>query len=497
MNTRRWIGVLIAASLAFVSLGCEGDTGPEGPQGPEGPEGPPGPEPELTEFTYLGNFGEPCLHCHATTVENWEATNHELAYDALGSDQDNLYCLQCHTTGFDSEVQFGDTEIAPGNRGPDEFGYDDYFGVDTEEAAERRAALEGVQCEACHGPMGPDFNAHEPLISFSTHSVAGVSTSLCYKCHGRQIEEWLESGHSQAAGGDIVAFNAEHYAHIASCQPCHTSEGFIRANDPVFLTYEFGEEVSFIGCPTCHDPHVGEETEGNEFQLRSISPVEVMYTGPGLDPGDPGVPRMEGYGAAQTCAQCHHARRTTSTGESGVLNQIASGYSHFGPHGSPQMDMFIGAGSYEIAGYAYDGDHSHQATGCVKCHMVRDTLLHGETVPHPFHRFEPAVGNCLPCHTLTDFDYNGVQTAVRGKLDQIAQSLGWLDAADFGANFADASLNAAMDTRCREVAYPAMFVYEDGSFGVHNPDYANSLLDNAIQYYADEGLVAADCPTIP
>ncbi|NIO64794.1 MAG: hypothetical protein GTO28_04525 [Gammaproteobacteria bacterium] len=39
-----------------------------------------------------------------------------------------------------------------------------------------------------------------------------------------------------------------------------------------------------------------------------------------------------------------------------------------------------------------------------------------------------------------------------------------------------------MPTWQREVAYAAIFVINDGSLGVHNPEYANSLLDNAIAY---------------
>ena len=32
------------------------------------------------------------------------------------------------------------------------------------------------------------------------------------------------------------------------------------------------------------------------------------------------------------------------------------------------------------------------------------------------------------------------------------------------------------------LAYAAFFIYDDGSLGIHNPAYANSLLDNAIAY---------------
>jgi len=189
---------------------------------------------------------------------------------------------------------------------------------------------------------------------------------------------------------------------------------------------------------------------------------------------------MEGYGAAQTCAQCHHARRNASN----VTGQIANGNAHFGPHGSPQMDMFIGSGCYEIPSYAYDRTHSHQNIddACVKCHMVREVLLHGELQDHSFHTFTPDVGNCAPCHTgIPDFNVDGVQVAIQGKLNQLAVLFGYTDWGNLQATL-DAD-NGAMSSWQREALYAGVFVSNDGSHGVHNPDYAMALLDNAIAYY--------------
>ncbi len=456
--------------LAFAMIGCEGE------EGPQGPAGPPGDDATVSPYTYLGNGGEDCMHCHATTVSSWHGTNHYNAYtDLEAADQDNPYCVKCHTTGWDSEVAYGDTTIT--TYGPDTTGFDDYFGKDTEEAAMRRAALAGVQCEACHGPMGPEFNAHKPEMSFATRSEDGESLSLCAPCHNGQLEEWTESGHGAPVDGDHDAFNEEHYAHISSCNGCHTSEGFIRDNDPAFANYEFGEDVSFIGCVTCHDPHAGT----NEHQVRTTGMVEVEYH-PGYEDGDPEVASMSGYGAAQVCAQCHHGRRDTDNVESQILN----GYAHFGPHSSPQMDMFLGAGSYELpdsTGYStYESSHAHQNVedACVECHMVREEIVHGELQDHSFHTFQPTAGNCEPCHTVEDFDVNGVQTDVMAKMDDLAVLLGYTDTADFDANFNSQADGVTVAER--QAAYALVFVMSDGSYGVHNPHYTMDLLDNAIDY---------------
>lgn len=476
-------GLLLVLVAALALMGCEGDQGPMGPEGAEGPQGPPGPPGGTSEFTYLGGSGESCQHCHAGTVGQVELTHHSEAYADLAEKQssaDNPYCLQCHTTGWDSPIGYGETEIT--TYGDDLFGYDDYFGVEGDLAASRRASLEGVQCESCHGPMGPEFNSHRPLISFSDHMVGETSTSLCAKCHGGQLDEWATSGHANVVGGDIDLFNEEHYAHNSSCDYCHTSEGFIKANDPSYADYEFPEEQSFIGCVTCHDPHAGAAGSGNASQLRAVGPQEVLYDA-ATDPGDAERPRMEGYGTAQTCVQCHHARRDNAN----VAGQIANGSGHMGPHGSPQMDMFIGAGSYVIAGEEYDTTHYHQniENACVSCHMVRETLLHGELQDHSFHSFTPEVGSCntTGCHTTwTDFTVrDAYQATTLAKLDELAGKFGFTDWAAFDEGWD--STDAAVEVWQREAAYAGFFVANDGSMGVHNPSYARDLLQNAIDYY--------------
>ena len=344
MTTRHLMktAAFLLLTLPLLLAGCEGD---QGPAGPPGAQGPPGEDANIFEYTYIGDQGETaCVHCHANVIEQVLDTGHNHAYTGLDADsQTNPYCLQCHTTGWDRHVDFGSDEWMTATN-PDSNGYDDYFGVDGTEAADRRAALEGVQCENCHGAMGPNLLDHAPEISFATidsHDPEAVTAedfvSQCYPCHSTQFEGpagdfdggYGISGHASAAGGDLDAFNEEHYAHVASCQGCHTSEGFIAANDAAFATYDFGHTVNFIGCVTCHDPHMGEEGDGNVAQLRNVGSSTLAYTFP-YAPDDAEAPTMSGYGTGQLCAQCHKGRRDNAN----VANQIANGYAHFGPHHS-------------------------------------------------------------------------------------------------------------------------------------------------------------------
>ena len=171
-----------------------------------------------------------------------------------------------------------------------------------------------------------------------------------------------------------------------------------------------------------------------------------------------------------------------------VQSQIANGYAHFGPHSSPQMDMFIGYGSYEIPGFTYTGRYDQDPTthfsgtenACVNCHMAP---AEGEThTPHFFYAGGPEWNGCTDCHSASSAEglYNSLRTQVEGKLDQIAVLLGFTDRDDFAANFD--SQAAGVTVVQREAAYAAVFVMDDGSHGVHNPAYAVGLLDNAIAY---------------
>lgn len=485
----RKLPFLLMLVVPLVLAGCEGDPGPAGPQGPEGPEGPPGHDGIVSEYTFVGTAGTPCLHCHATVVNNVLTTKHNQAYaDLEGEDAENPYCLQCHTTGWDSPIAYGETEIL--NPGPDLNGFDNYWGVETELAAERRADLAGVQCESCHGAMGPTFNDHAPPV-LTMATVVGPNfpediVSPCYPCHSTQFseDEYLVSGHGTVLDGDLEAFQDEFST--ASCAVCHTSEGFVKYADPDYATWT-PEEYNFIGCVTCHDPHQGAEGGGNVAQLRKLSAQPVIYNLP-YDPDN--IPAMDGYGPGQLCAQCHHARRDNAN----VTGQINNGTQRFGPHASPQMDTFIGYGCYEIPGKTYDRTHSHQnvETACVQCHMRREVVLHGELQEHSFHSFAPDPANCARCHPgLTDFDFGNGQTEVIALMDELAAKYGY---ASYTAMVA-ATTEGGWDNRGvgvtvwqREAAYALFFLNADASKGAHNPDYAKSLLQNAIDYY-DEHVV--------
>ena len=397
----KWLTTIAMPFVFLFFMGCEGPEGQKGEQGEAGPQGPGVPE-----YTYLGDDANTCNHCHGENVSMWMGTGHHEAYDALAAigQNEDPYCLQCHTTGWDSEVTYeGDEPII--TPGPDLYGFDDYWPPETAEDSMRIEALKNVQCESCHGSMGPTIYDHSPTLNWTTRLISGEESSMCAKCH-EQVEEWHESGHGsvlETHDMTIEEFNEEWNA-FSSCWECHTAEGFASLYDGYWAAEGRPEEAHLIGCQTCHDPH----DATNDHQLRSLDDYSVNYN---LEY----AATFSGYETAQICVQCHHARRDNEN----VLGQIEEGYEHFGPHPSPQMDMYLGSGSYEIEGYDYDRLHAHQniEEACVTCHMeMRD---HDDPLGWKGgHDFEASAATCTEtagCHTATmpDFDYSGVVTRLQ------------------------------------------------------------------------------------
>jgi hypothetical protein len=406
--------------------------------------------------SYLGDNENRCGHCHEATVESYHGTNHAGAWQTLVDDavETNRYCIQCHVTGYDDIVDFGGNVTT---HGQDNGGYDQ----------NPSSALRNVQCEACHGAMGPSFASHNPEVQ------GALRGETCNRCHS-QNEEYNTSGHGRSieTAGSHEEFLVE-FNH-APCKDCHTSEGFIALNDPQW-TGRTTDEAWQITCATCHDVH-GKE---NDSYLRGLAAFPIVYGGPefpdGLD--------IDNWGKGQLCGQCHHARRT----ESNVMGQINNGSQRPGPHESPQADMVAGYGSYEIPGYTYERESAHRPDVvigessledmCVKCHIY--VIPFGEPDgPYHGHNFVPDVRACNSCHATPDnFDYHNKRTEIDGLMTTLYNML---PQNGTGGLMPYDTLNWTRPQR--EAGYAWFFVTNEKSHGVHNYTYAHSLLTNAIDY---------------
>ncbi len=501
---KKWLRPLPAMVLTGIMLvGCAGEDGAVGPAGPIGPAGPTGADgqdgqdgqngqdgEDLYAWAWVGNNGSSCYTCHSETVTEWTGTGHPNAFATLeaAGQSNNPYCLQCHTLGWDAPVAYGDTTIT--DHGMFDGGYDDFWPAADEADTARLHALQGVQCESCHSSMGPNLYGHSPEISFATNPAEG-DDAACATCHEGQMEEWLGGAHDHLGknpGVTIEDYSAEWNS--GSCWTCHGTQGFLAAYDPDYTgtTPVSGATLNQVGCVTCHDPHNGT----NEAQLRTVADYSTVYV-----PAGGTATTFTGRANSQLCAQCHHARRTLTNVNDQVFSNASGVFSLLrGPHESPQMDMFLGAGSYEIPGFTYNRTamHNNVPDPCVTCHMEA-SAPHGYTIHD--HSFEASLTACQSCHngaTSFDIDFGGVNGV--GGQTEVANLMGQIEdyfTAQFGFTVPTDSLSSTTftsavlhpewtNTAWREAVYCYLFVKNDGSMGVHNPAYAKSLLTNALNY---------------
>jgi hypothetical protein len=419
--------------------------------------------------SYLGTDAASCGHCHGATVAQWMTTPHSVAFDTLTTEERNSpYCLQCHTTGFTDRYDSHDVLL---ERGPNNGGYNN----------NPLPALQSVQCEQCHGPMGPNPALHVPDL------LGPLAATPCANCHAA-YPDYITTGHylARANHGGQAGFYAEWSRPGSDCKNCHFSEGFLIQHDPDWANRTIDPAtVQPVICATCHDPHEVTPAD-NESELRTIAAVKLPYTAVTQDSFV-----VNGLGKGQLCAQCHHSRKNHDQ----ITAQFPNGNAFPGPHDSPQTDMLVGQGDWEVAGsqaISRESQHSFLTNGCVDCHMI-DRENADPAHMDPVHTMLPQLGQCIVCHPgATDFNINGIQTEIHHLLDSLGTYLPPVGS----PTVMDSTNNPAWTPEMRQAGWTWYFVANDKSFGVHNRDYARTILLNAIDYIrahsSQEVLAAAE-----
>jgi hypothetical protein len=293
----------------------------------------------------------------------------------------------------------------------------------------------------------------------STMSLAEAQeTPPCNECHNNtsliqgKETQWEDSLHGT---GDAYLRSTS-----AGCAGCHSGGGF---SDRIALG-QHPNQVT-VGdpnptrqdCRTCHQVHTS--YTGTDWALETTAPVSLYaITGKTFDGGN-----------GNLCASCHQPRAKAPTGVDGTVTNISS---HWGPHHGPQSSMMLGTGGAGTAGEGTSAAHyQYVENTCVDCHM-------GSTDNHTY---EPNVATCKVCHTTaTNFDVNGVQTTVQGKLDQLQTLLVNAGLLACDAEGCHPAVTSAPENQAYALWNWIYVANEDGSKGVHNPDYTISLLDASI-----------------
>ena len=427
--------------------------------------------------TYLGQSHYLCALCHADKTNAYAQTDHATAFKRAitgeSTDHFNQNCISCHSLGYDTTAGatnggFDDIAAQIGWTFPATFSPTNWSEMNT-----NLQAKANVQCENCHGPA-------------STHMISGgitnaidvtLSAGTCGQCHDSLTHhvknyEWGQSMH---ATGYVFRFSG-------SCQPCHSSKGFIETWDPYYVATNKvprGTEQEGIACAACHDPH----TVGmGEHQLRNI-PQATLSNGV--------VVTSAIAGTGVLCMNCHHARANNGV----VVSNLAS--SSISPHHSTQADLLLGENGHE---YGLDLPSSRHllavSNSCLGCHkqMLEGTQWTNELTHVGGHTFRVSWDSgtvdtnddvhvtevCSVCHVEEgtfnfggeDYDRDGtvegIQSEVDGLLEQLANLLPPAGPA--------VTVTTGYTLSQRKAAWNYFYILEDQSRGVHNPKYATALL---------------------
>ncbi len=139
----------------------------------------------------------------------------------------------------------------------------------------------------------------------------------------------------------------------------------------------------------------------------------------------------------------------------------------FNTHYSVQVDVLMGLGDFGVEGKA--GAHYTMVKDtCVGCHMGDKGV----------HTFEPQLSSCVACHAdAKDFDVNGYLTEFNAKYAELEAALlakGMITAEG-------ATVPGTYDAGPAKALFFYNLVHEDGSHGVHNPNYFDALMEMALE----------------
>ena len=320
---------------------------------------------------------------------------------------------------------------------------------------------------ACAGPAGPQGPAGPEGPAGPAGPMPSAAELTCTECHNNttlidgKVFAWEESKHGPVGTAWLEEAGRQ------ECAGCHEGSSFIDriTAGQSFADYGTAEGITLPDatpqtCRTCHTIHTTYTKD--DFALRTVAPVTLVINGGTFDKG-----------MGNLCVNCHQARKNMADfAEKDAAGAVIAGSykltsSRFNPHLSPQSDMMLGVGGGGTVVGSPSSHYTMTTDSCVTCHL-------GESNTHTF---DATVSACVACHAdAENTDINGAVTTTQAKFDELTAAL-------TTAGLVDSTGAAVKGTYAEAKAFPLWvygFIMEDGSMGVHNPKYANDLLDAAL-----------------
>jgi nitrate reductase cytochrome c-type subunit len=345
--------------------------------------------------------------------------------------------------------------------------------------------------------------------------------NICLSCHNVDFKvvqpaTFATSGH--ASGSTLPG-------RTGACLNCHSDAGykgsFATNNITVAIAGLTDANAGKINCTTCHSgghASAALAISGTDAALRSAGAYRLDQTtagnrgavAPAILAGTDII--IDYKNNSNNCIHCHQSRRNAVTGLApSTTTFMISLASSTGPHYGNQVSMLEGMFGAEITGataYPTKGTAAHRTGAtCTQCHMGAKNT-NGTSGNHTM---IPKLDLCKTCHTgagVVDFNINGGQTKIKNLRLELAEELIRVRPAIFkianytgskalapanvyvdanaSANFLTVIATTNVDSRIPADVTIAKgywnwkFIYQDHSYGLHNPKYADALLRNTI-----------------
>jgi len=478
------------------------------------------PPPDQTN-KFLGYFTSTdkqtsCGNCHVEKQADWTTTAHSNAWaDLVASGHQDSTCNSCHTVSD------------RGNSAEPPAGY----------SAVADTVYQDVQCESCHGPgfdhaSSPTLQ-NRPLaqVNIPTDPAAWAGSATCGSCHTGNfspfVEQWSQSAHARTVTEVIDEIVADPSL-AGTCAKCHEGRNTLRAWGVNTNYVEANDAVTEANampttCAVCHDPHAKDHEGQLRYAVDNPDPdqnlcmkchnrrVEPQATSPrgphapqgGVLMGTAGwwpagydttaVLATHGNPAANTrlCAGCHVAPFTVTSPEGNVVFQSVGHLFNPDPCLDPQ-GVPLGDNSCAHPGEPGYASGSRKFNGCSAsgCHSSETAAENAFAANRNIIRtladqlWVDANGNQVLYDTTSTGDPNAFDPGDTGLLTQVPVS-------EF--NYKDQKITTAEGVlfNLRLIA-EGRYANGDGSFGVHNPFLAQSLLTASIDALkATYGLAAS------
>jgi hypothetical protein len=367
------------------------------------------------------------------------------------------------------------------------------------------ASLMFVQCTSDYQAI-PGEDGADGIDGIDGIDGVDASAAVCVDCHSNSHREGIYEAYFNAAHSSGVSWTR---GTRESCAACHNNEGFIDYIETGAVATGGYNISNPITCTGCHDSHrsFDFENDGNDMAVRTLDAVDfrVFAEDDNLDN------YILDYGnASNLCANCHQPRRGTprSTDYPGKYMNTST---HWGPHHGPQTALLEGLlGAYstftnlvEPIPAVQQATHRTNTGACIDCHM-------GGTTDGSFgHSWVPSGNNCASCHGDTPYEELIVQGLeedmitlgallenVEGQMiDRASSDDPWLPVFEadgvtpvpvIGIVHYDEEddewhpVRGLFDLQDAEAAWNFLYVLEDQSNGIHNPDYAKAIIKNSI-----------------